>query len=423
MKNSNWTPEESALLLDETLCTQEIALRLKRSEAAVRGKRQRLSKSAPPIKTIAEAVKSLATYEKDRETVGADFWKRQFTALETKYRRALHENSAVEQLVSMASSLAPQSYDTAASVVVRPKAARGQPQSAVLMLSDTHVGQVVHPDQTLGFGLYNFDMFLARLKYLEDAVASILRDHVTTDLPELVVCLGGDMLHGNLNHSAEVAQIHTLFSQFYGAGHALAQFLRNLAAYVPAIRIQAVVGNHTRWGTQKRMPTDNRYSNLDSFLYAYVEALTKDIKTINWNLDRQPFALFDVQGFKFHLSHGDHLRGGDRALGIPNHAVGRMVSGNAQLFGKAGKPSPNYFLVGHMHRGIVLPHARGSVIVNGGFPGLDGFGLMEGFNPVDPTQVFFMVHPRYGKTATYDIQLKFAQVVAGVSPYIIPNNL
>lgn len=419
-KDCPWTPEETALLFDETLCNAEIAIRLRRSVDSVRSKRRHLAKTSDKIMTHDEPEKAPKTFEEDKGRVSNDCWRRQYRALEAKYERALREQSLIEQLIASARDLAPQSYHPAPAIV-RHSRGEGKPQSAVLMLSDTHVGQVIYPDQTLGFGEYNFEIFLARLKFYEEAVTSILRDHTTTKLEELVVCLGGDMLHGNLNHSAEASQVNTLFQQFYGAGHAIAQFLRNLSATAPKVRMFCTVGNHPRWGTQKKMPTDNRYSNLDQFLYAYVQALTAGITTIEWNLDMQPFTLFSVQNFLFHLSHGDHLRGGDRALGIPNHAVGRMVSANSQLFGKQNDPAPNYYLVGHLHRGIVLPHSRGSVIVNGGFPGVDGFGLASGFSPIDPKQVFFLVHPTYGKTATYDIELKFAKA-GGVQPYSIPDN-
>lgn len=414
MKTESWSDEEIATARS-TRTDAEVALLVGRSEAAVRGKRQRLG--------LTEKKEPIAdtTLDDDKSRNRGDYWQRQYRILQGKYEQSLRQSTAVEQLVAMATDLAPVSYKARPYVKERSGEPAGQPQSAVLMLSDTHVGQVIEPEQTLGFGRYNFDIFLARLKFLEEAVSSILRDHTTTDVPELVVCLGGDMLDGALDHGAEAGQHNTLFTQFYGAGHALAQFIRNLATVVPSIRIQTTVGNHPRWQNQKRMPTKNRYSNLDQFLYAYTQALLTDIKEIKWNLDMQPFSLFDVQGFLFHLSHGDQLRGGDRALGIPNHSVGRMVSANAQMFGKVGQPSPHYFLVGHLHRDIVLPHARGSVIVNGGFPGMDGFGLANGFSPVDPSQVFFFVHPKYGKTATYNIQLKFAEVTAD-RPYDIPSS-
>lgn len=450
--NPPWSAAELALLATPGLSNREISLRLHRSEAAIRGKRQRLAKAAakapvrpfhpvsgllsaaatlgmvghPFPKGAGDCIKSIGTpvpppaYEDDRARSNADFWKGQFVALNKKYERALKEQAAVDRLVELARELAPKSYSPLPPVV-HVDAGKGKPQSAVLFLSDTHVGQEILPAQTMGFGEYNFEVFLARLKFYEEAVTSILRDHTTTAVQELVIAMGGDMLHGALNHATEAGQQSTLFQQWFGAGHAFAQFIRNLAPLVPAIRVQCTVGNHTRWMNQHKMPTDNRYSNLDSFVYAYTQALTRDIASVNWNLDEQPFSLFGVQGFKFHLSHGDQLRGGDRALGIPNHAVGRMVSATSQLYGKDGDSSPHYYLVGHLHRGIVLPHARGAVIVNGGFPGVDGYGLANGFSPVDPKQVFFLVHPRYGKTATYDIELKFAKVSAS-RPYNIPGS-
>jgi hypothetical protein len=149
--------------------------------------------------------------------------------------------------------------------------------------------------------------------------------------------------------------------------------------------------------------------------------LTSDIPNIEWNLNQQPFQVFGVQGFTFFGAHGDHWRGGDKALGIPNHAIGRQLSTTSQLFSKHNAELPNYYVSGHLHRSITLPHAIGEVMVNGGFPGLDNFGLAENFNPVDPIQRFFFVHPRYGRTASYDLTLKHAEAFEGNPPYQIPN--
>lgn len=412
MKTNSWTKNDIELLKDKTLCNSAVAIVLNRSEAAVRGKRQRLGIGTPEVKPPP------TTFTEDKSKADSSYWMEQHRVLKSKYDQALKHGSVTEQLVGLAKNLAPKSYDPFPPYSILKKSGPGAAQSAILLLSDTHVGQVVTADQTLGFGGYNFEIFLARLKFLEDGVTSILKDHTTTKIDELVICLGGDMIHGALDHGAEAAQHSTLFEQFYGAGHALALFLRNVARVVPRVRVYSTCGNHPRWKSQHKMPTDNRYSNLDLFLAAYVEALTRNIPQISWSLDKQPFTVFDVQGFKFHLSHGDHLRGGDKALGIPNHAVGRAISSTTQLFGKYGETAPHYYLTGHLHRSIVLPHAKGSFIVNGGWPGIDGYGLAGGFSPVDPTQVFFLVHPKFGKTATYDIQLKFAPV--GPRPYVLP---
>ena len=102
-----------------------------------------------------------------------------------------------------------------------------------------------------------------------------------------------------------------------------------------------------------------------------------------------------------------NLRGGDKMLGIPNHAIGRNVGTNSQLFLRANQPLPNYYLYGHLHRPITLPHANGEIIVNGAFPGVDGYSLTEAFNSSHPIQKFFLVHPKFGRSACYDPRLDF----------------
>lgn len=404
-----WSEKELALLGSKS--DKQLATELGRSVPSVRLKRQE--------RGIVAAAHAEPSYDADRERASNELWRRKYKELDKKYHKAVEENSVIEQLVSEIKDLAPLSYLPAPKISQVRVRGVSKEQSAVLLFSDQHIGKVVHPSQTLGFGEYNFNIFLARLKYLEESVVSILKNHTTMRVSELVVAMLGDGLDGALLHGNEAAQRNTLFSQFYSGGHAIAQFLRVLAAHVPKIRIQTVVGNHTRFANQKRMPTENRFSNLDSFLYALVEALTRDVPNIQWHLNQQPFQIFDVQGWVFHAAHGDHWQGGDKALGVPSHSIGREISTRAQLFVKHKLPPINYYVSAHLHREIQLPHALGSIIINGGFPGLDNYGLAGNFTPADPSQRFFFIHPRFGKTAEYSLSLKFAETTEK-PPYQIP---
>ena len=424
-----YTKDQIKVLKDSKLSHESVSIKLNISRDSVRAARRALrvkSEAVPERPKAAQAsakVKADTTVVADLAAHDESYWQGQHGALMKKYNTLLKSETAVQRLVSQAASLAPVQYSPLPSV--SPPKARvsdGHPQSAFLMLSDTHIGKVTPSGQTLTFGNYNFDMFMARLKYLEASVLSITQNHVNTRVPELVISMLGDMLDGSLSHGAECGVLSPLFSQCYAGAHVVAQFVRNLAAFFPKVRIYSVVGNHTRMPNQHKMPTKNRFSNFDMFFYALVRELLKGCKNIEWPFDAQPYQLFDVQGYRFFTAHGDHLRGGDKNLGIPNHAIGRMVGTTTQLMVKHGLPSPNYYLVGHLHRDIVLPHGLGSVLVNGGFPGIDEFGLAEMFPPSDPTQKFFFVHPRYGKTATYDISLKLAQAGPSIpTPYSAPN--
>ena len=418
MKTKSWSQTEIQQLKTlraEGKSSREIARALSRTVKAVE---QACARNDIP----ATAPEVTGTLQEDLEARDNSFWQRQFEALNKKYEKALLSANAVERLVGAVRDMAPKSYDRAPAII-KDKALRnhGTAQSAVLMLSDQHVGAVVDPGQTLDFGGYNFPIFLARLKYLESSIISIVRNHITTPVPELVIAMLGDFLDGALQHSAEVGQVNPMFNQFFMGAHATVQFLRNLSPYFPAMRIYSTVGNHPRMQNQKKMPTKNRHSNFDQFAYALIRELLRDVPSIKWDLDAQPYQIFEVNGFVFYAGHGDNLRGGDKNLGIPNHAIGRVVSTTTQLLNKYNRKSPNYYLYGHLHRNISLPHATGDVLINGGFVGVDGFGLSESFTPADPMQRLFFVHPRYGKTASYDIGLKWAEVTEQ-PPYVLPHN-
>lgn len=437
-----WTPEENQALAAhrsprEAMRDPKLASRTAKA-IALQWDRMRLEASRRPAESAPESPAEPAetvvgfpplppdtlvssTFEEDRQRTSDNLLQEQHEQLQRRYAKALKELSVVDRLVEDIRSLAPKSYSPAPPVppVVHHK---GRPQSAVVQVSDSHVGLVVKPEQTLGFGGYNWQIFLNRLGYLEEHVIAILRDHVNTGIDRLVVAFGGDMIHGNLQHAAEADQRNTLVAQWMNASHAFAQFLRNLAAHVPVLEVRSVVGNHPRWANQRKMPTVNRNSNLDMFLYGMVQALVSAIGNIEFPLDMQPFAQFSVYDFQFLLAHGDHWRGGDRALGIPAHAIGRELSARSQLFAKAGQPPINYILTGHLHREISIPHANGAVLINGGFPGIDNYGLAENFAPIDPSQRFFLVHPVYGITANYSLALKFATDDEGAR-YTIPTSV
>jgi predicted MPP superfamily phosphohydrolase len=411
MEKKKWTENDLAKLtsmVEVNSTSVAIARVLDRTQKSVERKIESLGLKRPP-----------RDLEMPEHVSDAEHWRDEFKRICRELTKERKRNKAVNILVEDVKEIAPVSYKTAPQVKW-PARKPGKSQSAVLILSDTHIGQVVTPEQTQGFGEYNFDTFLNRMKRLEDTIHSILSDHTNTKIDEMVVAMLGDMLHGALNHAEEAGQRNVVFNQFYAGAHVIAQFLRNMSTLVPKMRIYTTVGNHTRWGTQHKMPAKNRFSNFDMMLYAMLEALTSDIENIEWNLSEQPFAQFDVQGFKFWASHGEELKGGDKAIGIPVHSMGRRISSTTQMMASQGLAPINYYVFGHHHKSMTVPHANGEMICNGCFAGIDDFAFSAGFTPVAPIQRFFLVHPVVGRAATYDIQLRLAKP-GGAEHYEVPS--
>lgn len=73
-----------------------------------------------------------------------------------------------------------------------------QPQTAVLLATDWHIGAIVDPAETGGLGNYNFDVFCERLGLLADKISTITKDHKTMrPVNELVIVLAGDIVDGD----------------------------------------------------------------------------------------------------------------------------------------------------------------------------------------------------------------------------------
>ena len=296
-----------------------------------------------------------------------------------------------------------------------------RPESAVLLVSDTHVGQVVSSIQTSGFGSYSPRIFCERLHYVQEKVIEVLSQS-PAGVDELHVLLLGDIVHGGLNHGAEREDNCLIADQFQLAVWTLHQFLCALAFRVPLLRVHTVVGNHGRWPGQHKMPTKNRFSNLDHLVYASLQLSLKvhGLTNISMELNDAPRQIIEIKGSRFLAAHGDHLRGGDRQFGVPIHSMTRDVNATAQRYAAADDRGVDYFLVGDKHRSMSLPLARGEYIVNGSMVGVDEFAMS--FCPGEAMQLLFGVDEKLRKTWSYPVKVAHAPVHA-VCPYHLPEQI
>ncbi len=295
------------------------------------------------------------------------------------------------------------------------------PEVALLALSDTHIGKRITRETTMGLGHYDPDVFLHRLAHLEKQVIHLIRDELRAPISEIYIPLLGDIVEGCLNHSQEKPERDLVMDQCLFAGSALYQFIRNLSAFRPVRVVAAAVGNHGRLPSQKKMPTENRYSNFDYVTMGLIEALCREtLPNVRFTMHRSPFWVEEINGWKFMFGHGDHLRGGDKAMGVPSHAIARQINATTQRYSARGERPPDYYIVGDKHRPIALPTATGRFLVNGAWFEDDSYALISNFPPARPHQIFFGVHPKIGKSWSYDVALDLAEET---HHYHIPGHL
>lgn len=329
--------------------------------------------------------------------------------------RVAAEREIIDQFKDVVSHALSETLHIFVSPPPTPKKSSHSEEQAVLVISDSHVGKYVSPHRTLGFGNYSPTIFLDRLAFIEEAVSSLILHHVVNPVEELNILLLGDLVEGMLSHSEEVPERLFVADQVLLASLAFYQMIAGLASVVPKVTCRGVVGNHGRWPSQKKMPTAGRFSNFDFVVMGQVQALLEAAGPSNavFILEEDPFQVFDIYSWRFKVGHGDHLRGGDKSMGIPAHAIGREQNATTQRYAAKGMRPPDYYIVGDKHRAFVGPTATGRFLINGAFFSEDEFAMSMNFSPCRPFQLFFGVHPDHGRSWSYDLSLDNAKAGAG----------
>lgn len=414
----HWTEKDKqnvARLVGEGKSTEQIAKHYKKTPGSVRGICRRLGIALE--KRLPKVLHSVAssTVDQDRERTRAKLQAEEHQAAVKKYHQVLREQELDDRVVEIFQTSIDEAYGTSFNISVRPyqKVYRGESveEDAVLVISDTHVGKLVEPNETNGFGLYNPLRYLAKLEHLENIVSHILQERngckLSNPIRHLHVMLLGDLVDGMLNHAEEIPGHTYVSQQVHLAAVSLFQTIARLAQIVDRVSVYGIGGNHARWPNQKKPPTTGRFSNLDTIVLEWLQSLfdVSPVKNVSFRLERSLHQIIDIQGTRLCVSHGDHLKGGDKAMGVPIHAIAREINSMTQRLAARGQQVPRYYIVADKHKRIELPTARGSFMVNGAFPGTDGYSLSGGFSETLPEQLFFGLHPRIGKSWSYNLNV------------------
>lgn len=277
-----------------------------------------------------------------------------------------------------------------------------KPETAMLELSDLHVGEKVLKEDVANVTEYNFDIFLERMDNLMQGIAEcidIQRSKIPIDTLDINVL--GDMVSGTDIYLGQARNVDMFLIKqtFEGANAIVHKLLLPCSRLFNKVRVRAVWGNHGRgWGKPGQV---HQKTNFDYITYVFMQETLKNQKNIQFYIAECPLMLYKVPeapDWNHLLSHGSEVRS---YMSLPYYGMERDHGKYVQLFGM----NVNFLHLGHFHRACKIDVPYGERIVNGAFTGGSDLSVLRMKTASQPKQLFFGFNNARGITWRYDIQL------------------
>lgn len=264
------------------------------------------------------------------------------------------------------------------------------PISAVLVLSDWHLGEVIFKNQTESTNEFNLVIAKKRLTYLiEKFIEWTLLHKSNYIIDELVVIPLGDLISGDLHYELTATNEVTVPQQTIKAAQLLSYVVSSLSPYFNKVRIEFnCVDNHSRL-TKKLQYKNAAVNSFNIIIAEMTKAYLENVKNVQFAIHNDIKNLVAIKKNNYLIGHGSHFC--KAWMGIPFYGIKRMTGEEAKF--RMHHPGTEFkkVIMGHYHTPGNLP----DVIMNGSLSGTSEFDIGQGrYSP--PCQVGFFVHPKFG---------------------------
>ena len=272
------------------------------------------------------------------------------------------------------------------------KSADSNPGVPASIWSDWHWGEVVDPDSVYNFNTFNIRTGHERVRLLSKKVVHLSHNCINHDgpYPGIVLCLGGDMLSGDIHEELSETNELTQIEALLDLRGALIWAIDKMREAFGKVFITGVIGNHSRT-TRKPRAKQQVVRNMDWLLYVMLEHHYQDVgaKDIAFSIPVDNESLFNIYDHRYLLQHGDTIGafGGDGIIG----ELGPITRGDFKMRRSLGGLNVEYdtMLLGHWHHLIRL----GGVMVNGSLKGYCEYAKKIKAKPELPQQLFWFTRP------------------------------
>ena len=282
------------------------------------------------------------------------------------------------------------------------------PVSAVLHLTDWHVGAMQEGYEVEEFNEFNFDVCKKRVRYCtKRAIDWITLHRNAYPLDDLHLLVTGDLISGDIHDELKITNEFPTPVQVWEAAKLLAEQVTVYAPHFKNVIVEFISeDNHARLTKKPQMKEAGR----NSFNYL-VGLMAQQILDKHDNVDFRIHAMYEkvvgVSSRRYLISHGHGVRGW---MGIPWYSIERKVSKEAKArlheimleSERAKEIGFHKYVFGHYH----TPFDSANYSCGGSVQGTDAYDHQSGRHG-DPCQSAWMVHPKYGEFDRTNFNLKF----------------
>ena len=283
-----------------------------------------------------------------------------------------------------------------------PSGHRGVP---ITIWSDWHWGEVVHAEEVAGMNEFNAKIARKRVEKLVNSTIDLSWNHMgiaPVSYPGCVVCLGGDMITGDIHEELQITNDRTPQEAIEDLTDVLCGALDTMASKFGRLFVPCVVGNHGRSSRKPRLK-GRVHTSYEWNIYCNLARHFKKSQHVKFLIPGETDAYFSVFGHRYLLTHGDSLgvKGGDGIIG----AMGPIMRGAIKTGRSEAQVGRDFdtIIMGHWHQYLTFP----GVIVNNALIGYNEFARLILRAPYSrPSQALWFSHPEHGITAHWQVYLE-----------------
>lgn len=267
---------------------------------------------------------------------------------------------------------------------------------AVIQASDWHLEETIHAATVNNLNSFNLRIGDKRIQsFITNALKLVNLQRHGTDIHELVVHLGGDLITGYIHR--ELIENNSLSPT--EACLRVLERLRGMFKYFlekgdfKKITVVCSIGNHGRT-TEKRQISTGAQNSYEWFMYQVLRGFLDDPR-IDFRCDPSYHSFVTIYGKDYRFHHGDAFKYGGGVGGITIPVLKKIAQ-----WDKTRRAEMDYFC--HFHQFIAHP----KFICNGSLIGYGPFSIEIGAEYEEPKQSFSLIERDHGRTITAPIFLE-----------------